>query len=67
MREQLRVNPIRCEAYGLYAELLPELVELDDRGYPIVDGRPVARSLVKRARKAATLCLRLALALERRR
>jgi ferredoxin len=67
MSEQLRVDPIRCEAYGLCAELLPELVELDEWGYPIVDGTPVPRRVVGRARQAAALCPRLALALERRR
>jgi ferredoxin len=60
---ELRVNPIRCEAYGLCAELLPELVELDEWGYPIVDGQPVPRELVKDARRAAAMCPRLALSL----
>jgi ferredoxin len=64
---RLRVNPIRCEAYGLCAELLPELVELDEWGDPIVDGRPVPPELARRARQAATLCPRLALALQRER
>jgi len=63
---ELKVNPIRCEAYGLCAELLPELVELDEWGYPIVDGRPVPRELVRAARRAAAMCPRLALALEQR-
>jgi ferredoxin len=26
-----------CEAHGLCAELLPELIRLDDWGYPILD------------------------------
>ena len=34
---RLRVNPIACEAHGLCAELLPELIRLDDWGYPILD------------------------------
>jgi len=63
---ELKVNPIRCEAYGLCAELLPELVELDEWGYPIVDGRPVLPELVRDARRAVALCPRLALALESR-
>jgi ferredoxin len=66
MSERLRVDPIRCDAYGFCAELLPELVELDEWGYPIVDGRPVPRELAARARRAATLCPRLALRLETR-
>ena len=38
MSSQVRVNPIRCDAYGMCAELLPERITLDDWGYPIVDG-----------------------------
>jgi ferredoxin len=60
----LRIDPIRCEAYGLCAELLPELVELDEWGYPVVGGEPVPRSLVRQARQAAALCPRLAVSLE---
>ena len=61
----LRVNPITCEAHGLCAELLPELIELDDWGYPIVDGRPIPRELLEHARRAADMCPTLALRLER--
>ena len=63
---ELKVNPIRCEAYGLCAELVPELVELDEWGYPIVDGRPVPPELVRDARRAAAMCPRLALTLAQR-
>ncbi len=37
MSARLRVNPITCEGHGLCAELLPELIRLDDWGYPILD------------------------------
>jgi ferredoxin len=47
------------------AELLPELIELDDWGYPIVDGDPVPLELVEHARRAADACPTLALLLER--
>jgi len=63
---RLRVNPIACEAHGLCAELLPELVELDEWGYPIVSGEPVPRPLLKHARRAAAACPTLALLLESR-
>jgi ferredoxin len=66
MSRQLRVDPISCEAYGLCAELLPELVALDEWGYPIVDGEPVPPELVRRVRRAAALCPRLALSLASR-
>jgi ferredoxin len=65
--ERLVVNPILCDAYGHCAELLPELVELDDWGYPIVGGESVPRQLRPGARRAVAACPRLALRLEQRR
>jgi ferredoxin len=65
MSERLRVNPIACEAHGMCAELLPEMIRLDEWGYPIVDGQPVPRELVGLARRAAAACPTLALLLDR--
>jgi ferredoxin len=62
----LRVNPIRCDAYGHCAELLPELIELDEWGYPIIADGPVPAGLEREARHAVSLCPRLALVLEQR-
>jgi ferredoxin len=62
----LRVNPILCDAYGHCAELLPELISLDEWGYPIIDDSPVPGSLRRAADRAVSLCPRLALLLERR-
>jgi ferredoxin len=62
----LRVNPILCDAYGLCAELFPERIELDEWGYPIIDGSPVPRSLEAHARRAVAACPVLALKLEAR-
>jgi ferredoxin len=62
----LRVNPIRYDAYGHCAELLPELIALDEWGYPIISGDPVPGSLQREARRVVSLCPRLALVLERR-
>lgn len=67
MTSRLRVNPIACEAHGMCAELLPELIELDDWGYPMVDGEPVPPELVAHARRAADSCPTLALLLEQSR
>lgn len=61
---RLRVNPISCVAHGLCAELLPEMVELDEWGYPIVDGAPVPITLVAQARRAVAACPTLALRLD---
>ena len=41
MSDVLRVNPIACDGHGLCAEIVPELIELDEWGYPIVSGKPV--------------------------
>jgi ferredoxin len=64
MSLRIRVNPITCEAHGLCAELLPELIRLDDWGYPIVDDSEVPRDLVGLARRAVDACPTLALLLE---
>jgi ferredoxin len=65
MGKQLKVNPIACAGHGLCAELAPELVTLDEWGYPIVTGRPVPPALERTARRAVTDCPALALALTR--
>ena len=63
----IRLDPIACDAHGLCAELLPEHIRLDDWGYPIVAGDPVARERDVLARRAAAACPTLAIALETRR
>ncbi len=65
MAEQLRVNPIQCTGHGVCAELLPELVTLDEWGYPIIDPRPVPPALDRDARRAVAACPALALRLLR--
>jgi len=63
MSKQLRVNPIACSGHGLCAELLPELITLDEWGYPLLRPGPVPRRLERQARRAVTDCPALALAL----
>jgi ferredoxin len=65
--EQLRLNPIACEAHGMCAELLPERIVLDEWGYPILDERPLLRTEVALARRAAQACPTFALLVERER
>jgi ferredoxin len=65
MSKQLRVDPTACTGHGLCAELLPELVTLDEWGYPILADRPVPRGLGQEARRAVTNCPALALRLAR--
>jgi ferredoxin len=65
MTVRLRVNPIACEGHGLCAELLPELIRLDDWGFPIIEVAEVPPELAALARRAADACPTLALLLER--
>lgn len=65
MSRRLVVDWIRCDAHGICAELLPELVRLDDWGYPVVDGRPIPPDLMAHARRAVTACPTLALRLDK--
>jgi ferredoxin len=44
-------------------ELLPELIRLDDWGYPVIEVELVPRSLEALARRAADVCPTLALLL----
>jgi ferredoxin len=59
---QLRVDWPECQARGLCAELLPEIVTLDEWGYPIVHEQ-VTDDLLALARDAVRMCPRLALRL----
>ena len=59
----LRVNPIRCDGFGMCAELLPERITLDDWGYPVIDPRPLSLDLVELARRAVAACPTAALRL----
>jgi len=41
MSYRLKVDMIACDGRGVCAELLPERIELDDWGYPIIDAQPM--------------------------
>jgi ferredoxin len=60
---RISVDSIACDGRGLCAELLPELVRLDDWGYPILPDRSVPPELVEHARRAVAGCPVLALRL----
>jgi ferredoxin len=64
VNQQLRVNRISCRAHGLCAELLPEGVDLDEWGYPIIAAGQVPAELLADARAAVAACPALALRLE---
>ena len=65
MADVLRLDPIRCDGYGMCAELLPELITLDDWGYPVIAAGPVPDRLLDYARRAVDVCPVLALRLVR--
>ncbi|MBO2454667.1 ferredoxin [Actinomadura barringtoniae] len=58
---RLEIDRIACDGAGLCAELLPELIELDEWGYPIMNDPQVPDELRSPAREAVALCPRLAL------
>ncbi|MET8130592.1 ferredoxin [Streptomyces sp. NPDC005251] len=57
----LRVDRIACTGRGLCAELLPELIDLDEWGYPVLKESTVPGRLRGHARRAVAACPRLAL------
>jgi ferredoxin len=59
----LRVDPIACDGRGLCAEVLPELITLDDWGFPIIDDGSAPARLRAAANEAVRLCPKLALRL----
>jgi ferredoxin len=61
---RLRVDPVRCDGFGHCAELAPELVRLDEWGYPIVSDQAVPARLVEEADLAIRTCPRRALFLQ---
>src|SRR5215469_6491633 len=64
MRQRLAVDPIACTGHGICAQMLPELIGLDEWGFPILAEREVPAHLAVLARRAARLCPTLALRLE---
>jgi ferredoxin len=64
-RLTLRVDPIACDGRGVCADVLPELISLDDWGFPIIRAGPVPDHLQGEAREAIRTCPKLALRLDR--
>src|ERR1043165_1966444 len=62
-RRRLAVDWPACKAHGLCSELLPEIVELDEWGYPVIAPGPVPVSLRRYAQRAVSSCPTLALRL----
>jgi ferredoxin len=63
-RSRLRVDPIACDGRALCAEVLPELITLDDWGFPIIHDGDIPAWLRDEARQTVRVCPKLALRLE---
>ena len=63
MKRRLTVDPIACTGHRACAELLPEWIDLDDWGYPMLNPEPIPEDLLPHARRAVAACPTLALRL----
>jgi ferredoxin len=64
----LSINPILCDGFGHCGELAPDLVHMDEWGYPIITTVPVPLSnlaALESARYAVRGCPRQALRIDR--
>jgi ferredoxin len=66
MAVELSIARSRCNGSGLCAELLPEMIQLDDWGYPVLSPGPIPDRLTAHAERAVAMCPVLALKLRRR-
>ena len=65
----LVLNPIMCDGRGLCHEAAPDLIDLDEWGYPLLPGHglraELTRAQLKAAEDATHACPVLALHIER--
>ncbi len=59
---QLRIDWPACKGHGVCAELLPEVIRLDEWGFPILH-EPVRGPVLAMAKRAVKACPTLALRL----
>lgn len=59
----IEIDRIACDAYGTCAELLPEGIDLDEWGYPVIAPGNVPAHLLDIAKRAVDGCPVLALRL----
>jgi len=64
---RLVVDWVACDGHGLCAQAAPELIDLDDWGYPILHKVPDDKSSLILARAAVEACPVMALRLEQER
>jgi NADH:ubiquinone oxidoreductase subunit F (NADH-binding)/ferredoxin len=64
-KEKLVVDWSHCQGHGLCAHLIPELIHLDSRGFPVIMNVGVPPWLEKEAQHAVDRCPALALRLQK--
>ncbi len=57
-RVRVRVDPIRCTAFGFCAEFCPEMFTLDEWGYAWLNHSEASAKMVETIRETARLCPR---------
>jgi len=62
-QKRLLVDWTRCRGHGLCAHLIPEIIHLDEQGYPVMLNIPVPEWLERDAQQAVDMCPALALRL----
>ena len=62
---RLRVDWIKCDGYGTCADMLPELIDVDEWRYPILAEGTVPGELMHDAQRAVDCCPMKALILEK--
>lgn len=63
-RLRVRVDPIRCTAFGFCAEFCPELFTLDEWGYAWLNASEVDSAAERLVHETARLCPRDAISVE---
>ena len=58
---RLVVDWIACDGHGICAELLPEMIQLDDWGFPMISDEAIPNGLSAHVRRAVAACPTLAL------
>lgn len=61
----LRIDWRRCRGHGVCSAALGELIDLDESGFPMVNGADVPEDLMLAARMAQATCPAAALRLQR--
>lgn len=60
----LNVDWTRCDGHGLCHALMPERIELDEWGFPVIAAAPIDGTDVPAARRTVAACPALALRLD---